>query len=703
MTKSVVAATYLFQDHGGGLWRTGPPPAQGSRPYTLTSANNPYLAAMQANLTGSTAFELQNEAKRTGGSQRSYRPWAMALEYGIDNTRTAMGQAAVDQVDALVARDEAEIVTQINTGSSLLATEPANATDAYAYVFYDKGLYVHHTVKDICFTYDMCYDLLTPTQRSRWYYFVMQVLHYVFFWQTAHLSIDGGATATYSEVMVSSGRSENNFEPFVTNNYWFHYTSAVTAAIQAFKDEAPVTLTRDSGTVQVDAAFWEAHLTTVQLPVAASQLGGMTGGGSDEGGEYGQAMNDLFFAKAIRSWAGESNIFSGIDTYLQDSVEWMIHMILPDDDLRVYRGRDAREQKHDASNGLTTNFLKMGLAAYPSAAKAPEIKKRLVDALTFTNSITPYLPKGFLSDPAIATITAATDLSNMPVAHNAAKAGDLIARSDWTASATHFHAGTGHKALGNHTNAEMGAIQIFKNAPLLCNNRINLTSNDFQDNATRDDRDRRGLNTIFSGTTSVSYPTDYTFFELSPTVYYAQDNTGGDGDYYYSWDNALWFNHTAAGNNIDIARREVCYFPNDGGIFLVFDRIETTVAADLMLQYASIYDPVLNSTEFTVNNGTSSCDVSLLSHPVNWTKINRSGDAGFTVRSGNGAWTMRAAISASTNAESVLSVVNVDGAATSVTLGSGAAGETVAIIDFADATPNKTVTFYDTQQRRSVV
>ncbi len=288
---------------------------------------------------------------------------------------------------------------------------------------------------------------------------------------------------------------------------------------------------------------------------------------------------------------------------------------------------------------------------------------------------------------------------------NAAKAGDCIARSDWTSSATHLHVGTGHKALGNHTHPDMNAIQVFRDDFLLTNTRRNFASLDFIPNADRDSPERRGLNTIFSGDSTVDYPQDFLFFPESPTILFTEDNTATDGDYHYSWDNEPWFAGSTGGGNIEVFRRTVCFFPNAGGIIIIFDRIETTVAADVMLQFASVHDAALSGNSFVVDNGTSSCEVSLLSHPlIDFTKIDRAAvDTGYSNSIGDGAWTMRAAVTASSAAESVVSAIDINGAATTISYAVGGAGEHTVTVDFADATPTKTITFYDSGARRSIV
>jgi hypothetical protein len=688
MTKNVSATTHTF-DHGAGVFRTGAPVVVGDRPYILLTGNNPHLASLNANYAGST-FKGRVDHEVSGGTDNYEFPDRdVALGYAIEGD-TAVGQFAVDRVDIIVSDHEAAFASFVGGNVS-----PMKASGIFAF---DRCLYAHLRIKDICTTFDMCYDLLTPSQRTRWMDVAMQIMYAVL------LPYEARITSSGSAVDWEDTPGGNNPYTWAHNvpdsNYHHHHIGALVMCALAFKDMPAITYSMQGGDVALDSDYWLNHLTTVQLPAMVTVFDQMPGGGSIEGSGYGKAIDDLFLSRAMMKWSTGVDHFASISTYLDNSEMWRVFITPPDlygansVPLTVTHGRNAAEPLGVITiDEVYTHAT--ALASDPSHPYAGEIKK-LISELEYYPSggiWSRFEGIGFIMRPAYDATTESATYNNLPRVHASSAAGDNILRTGWDAGDTMATIRSGALHSGNHAHDDSTSVLLWKNGFLIGHGQPNRASYDhsFGGGATANDLlDRAQVSLVGVGNnTAVREEDNQQPFTYLPTTHYVQDNSGTDGDLYASVDCSPVY----SGTNVTKQQRDIVLIDD---VLLVFDRVECTSGENVVLQWNTHHDSTISGDAFTWSNGTSSAELDLLTHTANWTKTNIA----TSVNLGTGTYQHRADLGNGTT-HSILTSINIDGAATSVVLGTPVAGETTAIITYVGGA-TKTVTFYDTQARRSV-
>jgi len=631
-------------------------------------------------------LRTQNTAEAAGAGYGGYRAWALALGYAIDND-TAVGNAAVVAVDATVAAQEAAIEAYVAGDTNAMQA-------SFGLIAYDRWLYAEGILSDVALTYDLCYDLLTPTQRTRWYNFAMQATYNLF-------NPTDGVWHGTSASSNWTGYTWGVEPPFVTSNYHHHFIAALTAVSLAFEGETAINLAMQGGSVALNGDYFANELTTVQLPAMASQFDKMTGGGSMEGTNYGLALSDLLWAKSLWEWSKGANVFAPINAFLQDTARWRLHAILPNRTNEFNIG--AHPNNENASvRPFMRDFHNKSIAAFPALDVASEIKLLTTEIIDLAPSTGWYHLNvfGFLDQPAIDSVTQAANYSAVSLVHSAPGAGDNFARTSWNADGVLLHVRSGEIHNGSHSHADATAFQLYKNGPLFAYGQNNWNSLDYDFWSTQanalDRQDKALCSIVGVGSMYESWPNGNNISEeltgKHPTVHYCNDYTGTDGSLHISVDAAPTY--TPSNPTMQKFQRDFELLVE--GVLLIFDRIETSSTESLTVQFNSVYDPAISGNQFTVNNGTSSAVVTPLNYSPTWTKVERS----TAVRIGDGLWQTRGAAGSGT-ATSLVTAINIDGAASSIVLGSGAAGEIVVVVTLADTTV-KTYTFYESQQLRSV-
>jgi len=691
MTKNIVAATHTFHDHGSGIFRTGAPVVSGDRPHILLTGNNPHTAALNANYASST-LRSTTLSEVGGANQYAYRLYDIALGYAIEND-AAVGQYAVDEVEAIVANHESAFAPFI---AGDIAPIRANA-QVFAY---DRGLYAHQTIKSIALTFDWCYDLLTPTQRTRWMDVCMQIMYAILNPYDARIHNNGNS--------VDWEDTPGGNNPYtwawdtVSSNYHHHHIAGLAVAALAFKDMPAITYTMQSGNVSLDSDYWLNELTTVQLPRMAVLFDQMLGGGSIEGTNYGKAIHDLYYARAMMRWSTGVDHFAPIATYLESTVMWRAFLTMPDlygsndTPLSLSHGRNATEPTAVITRDEVYSYAE-ALAGNESHPFAGELKKMI--------SQHQYYPSGgiwarmqglgFIMRPVYDAITEAATYDNMPKVWAASHAGDNILRTGFDADDISVSLRSGELHSGNHAHDDATSVTLWKNGFLIGTGQQNRSPQDHYLGGTSvafDSEDRANVSLVGVGNNTAAWYTadSNVYFTYLPDTLYVEDNSGSDGDLYASVEGAPTY---GIGSNVTKQQRDVVLID---GVLLVFDRIECTNAENVILQWNTYHDSTINGDTFSWGNGNANAELTLLTHTANWTKTDRA----TTVRLGTGLYAHRSDLGSATS-HSVLSAINIDGAATSIVLGSPVVGETTAIITYVGGA-TKTVTFYDAQQRRSV-
>ena len=707
MTKSVVATTHTLYDQGSGVFRASVPSAPSARPRVVVTDANPNKNTLIAAYAGSE-YQQRVQERAAGATWFNYADWHMAIGYSLDND-PAVGADLVSRVDARVVAHETAISNYIASGDNNDLRAAGSSSQNWLYS--NDELFV-----TVALTYDACYDLLTPTQRTRWRDTAFQFMY---------------AMRHPTDCVYHSGGSSRNgvqtnwgMDPaWPTSNYYQHHVLGMVAMALAFKDDPAVEYTMQSGPVSLTGDWLLNEFTSVDIPILANDLAKMPKGGSMEGTGYGVALADVYFAKILYESSTGTNIFSdtAIETYMEETANWTLHQMLP---INVGTTRDIHwiSGAHPGnSRGENIDqyrrMLVAAINANPSMTYAPEMKRMAVDqnelGPIYTSNHYYHLTNEFLAQPALDSIVGSSDYSALPNMHAATQVGDTYFRSDWDDDSTvaiHIRSGEIHN--GNHAWCDATSIQIYKNGYLVCNNMMNGKSGDNDLAGTvanvLDRTDKRFLSLIGTGELHEYYPNgnlrtaSQELTNQNPIVHYAEDNTATDGDFYFSMDAARAYQNSSNGDDMNKMQRDVVFFPQ--GIVLIFDRLETASSQTFTAQFSPPFQPTVNGAQFTVNNGTSSAEFSLLTQSSNWNSVllTANGETNWATQYGDGPYQVRNILGAGTSM-STITAVNIDGAAASITLGSGAAGEHVVIVDFADATPTKTITFYDAQQRRSIV
>jgi hypothetical protein len=600
-------------------------------------------------------------------------------------------------MDELLSSWEAQMTSFTAGDQQPIINSSAGNADGVQGFFYDRGLYNGSKLKEICTTFDMCFELLTPSQRTRWMDVAMQMMYATLNPYDARIRSTNGVSVDWHHTA--------HYGPFTwaynvpDSNYHHHHMAGLAFCALAFKDMPAITYTMQGGDVSLDSDYWMNELTTVQIPACKVVFDQLVGGGSMEGTNYGKAIDDLFFARVVMKWSTGVDHFLPIATYLQDSATWRAFLTMPDiggaNDTPLCYSHGRNSTNPEAIITIDEVYTHAtALADNPSHPHAGEIKKLISDLEYYpTNGIWSRMEaKGFMMRPAFDSITESATYDGFSGVHASSVAGDNTLRTGWGAGDTVATLRSGTLHSGNHAHDDSTSVLLWKNGFLIGHGQPNRASYDHAyGGATANDLlDRAQVSLVGVGNnTAVRDEGNQDPLNHLPTTHYVQDNSGTDGDLYASVDCTAVY----PGTNVTKQQRDVVLIDD---VLLVFDRVECTSGENVVLQWNTYHDSTIAGDAFTWSNGTSSAELDLLTHTANWTKTNIA----TSVNLGTGTYQHRADLGSGTT-HSILTSINIDGAATSVVLGTPVAGETTAIITYAGG-GTKTVTFYDTQARRSI-
>src|SRR5262249_46140211 len=176
----------------------------------------------------------------------------------------------------------------------------------------DSYLYVGDGIESLSITYDWMYNLLTPSQRSRWENYAEQAVWNIWNYQNAQW---GGHPFPWS------GWSVNN----PGDNYFYSFIDAT----------MHWALARQSAT-------WMTFLENDRFPLLVSYFQQLPGGGSREGTGYGVSHRRLFGIYRVWKQATGTDLASQ-SSHARDSMEYWLHASAPTLDRVAPIGDHARE------------------------------------------------------------------------------------------------------------------------------------------------------------------------------------------------------------------------------------------------------------------------------------------------------------------------------------------------------------------------
>jgi len=698
MPKAVQDKIHDFQDWTDGTFRVGAPPVVTGRPKAIFNENNPNLAALVADYPTS-AQRQHNIDYANGADWHAYNQWQLAMDYPLNG---GIGAAAdetiarfgIAECEALILANEAIIEDYV------LGTDRRGSSIAY-----DNWLYSNQLFVQCGLTYDWCYDLLTPAQRVRWKNVLLQ-FGYALFYNTDARFHNSAGTASANITWSAWGAGDR--APWFSSNYYHHHMLAAVVLGLVFEDDG-IVLEMNGGPVTIDGKLFQDTLLVRDWPFVmeiANKL--LPGGGTMEGTNYNVSIGDVFFAKSVYKWSKGIDPMVSLNPYLQESMRAHLHEILP-----IVAGTGERdyvlatgEFAGNPGLGLRDQVFRClinTIGELPLTDVAPEIKliNTQLGSLTLNGSHYYNEAYRFLHTPVINTIDPALDFSSLPSFHAASIAGDNFFRDDWDDnSSTAFAVRSGEHHNGNHSHGDATSIQIWKDGWLFPNMQLNTNStggdhrrlSEAPLNAL-DRNDKRLLSIMGAGRIYETWPDGNSRYtsELNgytPITRYAEDNRLTDGDMHISVDAAPTYQSAEYGQRVQVMQREVVYFDDT---FLLFDRLVLTTSEQLTTQFCVAFTPTVAGNSFTTDNGTSSAELTLLSHPsATWNQTNITENLTY----GDGAFQMRSILGTASSI-SVVTAININGATTTFALDSVTTPGAHAVTVNHSRLGTRVVTFYD--------
>jgi hypothetical protein len=324
-----------------------------------------------------------------GSNYYAFEPWYAALMYQVTGEQR-YATYAIQQTDARVAAEEALI-----------------AANQRAEVAFDSYLYVGPTIGNLALVYDWTYNLLTPTQRSRWLAYANQAVWNV--WN--HDQAKWGNT-TYPW----SGWSVDN----PSNNYYYSFLKATMLLGIASHGE----------NAQAQAWIDKFRTEKIENQLIPTFNRDLAGGGSREGTGYGVSMRELW--ELYHWWERSTGERLATRTpHALASMAHMMHSIVPTLDRLAPTGDHARESAAVLFDYHREYLLKL-IALFPQE-RISGATKALLDA-----SSVPRMSQYFeyfvdyLYEPPTLIATPLTDLSTT---YWGSGTGQLMMRSAWDTSA----------------------------------------------------------------------------------------------------------------------------------------------------------------------------------------------------------------------------------------------------------------------------
>lgn len=344
---------------------------------------------LASNTASATRFKTMVDNQLAGSDYYGFEPWYAALMYQVTGEQR-YATYAIQQTDARVAAEEALI-----------------AANQRAEVAFDSYLYVGPTIGNLALVYDWTYNLLTPTQRSRWLAYANQAVWNV--WN--HDQAKWGNT-TYPW----SGWSVDN----PSNNYYYSFLKAtMLLGIASHGENAQAQAWLDK--------FRTEKIENQLIPTFTRDL---EGGGSREGTGYGVSMRELW---ELYDW-WERSTGERIATrtpHAQASMAHMMHNIVPTLDRLAPTGDHARESTAALFDYHREYLLKL-ISLYPQE-RLSGAAKALLDASSVPqmSQYFEYLVDYLYEPPTLP----ATPLTDVATTYRGTGTGQLMMRSAWDNSA----------------------------------------------------------------------------------------------------------------------------------------------------------------------------------------------------------------------------------------------------------------------------
>lgn len=394
------------------------PPLAVAHPYVYvndTPTRTRLQAALTANEFGANKFRnMVNNELATPGVNYGFNAWNAALMYALTGT-VSYGNFAVAKVDAYVAAEEARIAANTMTAIS---------GDVY--------LEVGPELKNLGLTFDWCYSLMTPLQRTRWIAYANQACYNIEFPSLAEW---GG------NLWPWNGWSVNN----PANNYYYsHLEAYMFTGLGTYGDNA-------------GAQHWLNRFRLIKLrdqafPYFDSLL---VGGGSREGTGYGTAVRGLL---KLYDWWEKSTgeRIADLTTHTLSSFYWTMHTIVPTLNFLVHTGDHAR----DATAALYDyhrEYLQGMLALYPSEIISGVAKTLLAASSVPTVLYSLSFYTDFINNYPAITSRPLTDLNT---AYYGSGTGNIFFRSAWNTTAAMIHMMCG-PFTESHAHQDQGSILLY--------------------------------------------------------------------------------------------------------------------------------------------------------------------------------------------------------------------------------------------------
>lgn len=713
MPKQVVATAHTYNNWLDGTFRTGQVPVVTGRPYTILNANNPHLATLESNYPTSD-FRSRNIAEIGGANYNNYTSLSLAIGYTLETNPTIkadMAALAISRLDLLIDNNIGYIEDFIAGDPRAMAFGWTSGRYGLG-VAYNSWLYSYIHFTELAFVYDHLYSELTEAQRTKWYKFGMQALYNC--WNpntgTWHGGTEGSPT---SRALAPNYNTWAVDPPNPTSNYHHHMTLGLLSMAIAFEGEPTITLSMQGTNVDLNGDFFFDMYNTVHMPRMAQQYGilGSSGGGHMEGSNYGLFSSDLYLIRNIHIWSKGVNFFPAeVEDWLEKTMSWAFHLALPNKTNVVSSCAHPNNEVAQIAAGYPKQ-LNYGITAFPNTAIAPAIKRLSAEVRPMINSTSNYLDEvyKFIGEPVWSDVATAPNYDAVPNVYAGEKAGDIIMHNNFDADAIVVHLRSGEIHGGSHSQCDATAIQVYKNGHLFVNTGVNFSNGDLHNEdaglyPSLDRVDRRHHSLVGVGVMHDWYPnasnTTLELTDYNPDVLFVRDNMIAQNETYASVDGARAYHNLYP--QMQQLNRQVSFLAE--GVLVIFDSILTDSAEDVTIQFTSIYEPVVSGDSFTVDNGSSIAELTVLSQSVTWATtlkdryINDRGDV--IHRLGDGSWDSRAVIGNSASTV-IVSVMNIDSASTGAVLDSSTPGEHTVTVTLTGG-GTKTITFYESLAERSI-
>jgi hypothetical protein len=487
------------------------------------------------------------DSQLAGGNVYAFEGWHAGLLYVLTGD-ARYGRLAVSFVDADVTSEEAKI--------------NATPTPMVPDVAGDDYLYVGDHVGDLALTYDWCFDLLTPTQKSRWIAYANQAVYNV--WHNT-MAMWGGKSFPWN------GWSVDN----PVNNYYFSFLRATMLLGLATRGENPMadTWLTTFRTNKIGAQLVPTYLSTLQ------------GGGSLEGTGYGIAMRDLF--RLYDEWGQTTTEhIEELTPHAHESIPWLLHAIVPTRDRLAPIGDHARDSTASLFD-YHRDYLQVLAQMYPNDAAA-QVARGFWPTSSVPEMSQQFMRySDFLYDATGATTRPLTAL--YPLYH-ATGTGMIFVRSSWDKTATWASLMAG-PYTESHAHHDQGQLLVYKNEWLAYDANIDSHS------GLRQDEESHNLVRIENAGTTV------------------EQRAGGQPSTLSALHDEAAFTYFSAdvapiygGQGVQLDRRDVVFVKPD--VFVVLDRVTTqSTAARRVFQLNVPVQPTIAGSRATVQGTTSKLEL----------------------------------------------------------------------------------------------